>query len=610
MKKNDLVLVGLITLMIGGFIFFTSCDSLNDNSTVGSLPERSLREMELLRDSVLQERAHLRPVTVRISLFVSEDDLYTVYSRESLGIPGVKRVDELNFHNAYLTRHELHQQSGYLRFLSFELDPLHFSSRESLVKTLNPNLAVVSLDIDRHEPGNTLPPPPNPSMWYKSVQGRDPSELQTFILQIEKKGNAPTIKLRLNLPDGVTLHFLQDLTPDSFSLYLAQKDESSLFCTKEHERLNMLLDLDIYHRYFIIGVESNSVDSSIIMQYLATSPLVAMVSDNDSAAELANPRWVIPNNIWNFNQQQRFRNAQINLTAFSWRNLLRTDYFSNRIAIIDTGIDEFHPEWWGWSGVRLFDFSYSYDVLQGVVPLVLEDNLGHGTGVASVINVSGNQMLGIVWNALLVSVKAYEYGITTSPAHFIHALQYITGFPIPIANASLVWENISNTQRQMMTNAILTYPGFLISAAGNSGGIIGPGWLARSPADIPADNHLSVGALTTTNTVLSTSNVGANVKIFAPGDKIVGVKSTTVPHLWLPTCTIGNLSNPLYHGFGETSFAAPFVAGMVSILRLQNRTMSNLELKTRVLERSTPFTVIRSNQTFHVRRLNADNITQ
>ena len=77
--------------------------------------------------------------------------------------------------------------------------------------------------------------------------------------------------------------------------------------------------------------------------------------------------------------------------------------------------------------------------------------------------------------------------------------------------------------------------------------------------------------------------------------------SSTIPNLPLPQ---------QYHGANGTSFAAPYVTGIVSILRFQNPLMSNNDLKMRILERSTPFVVTRGGESFSAKILNADYVTQ
>lgn len=199
--------------------------------------------------------------------------------------------------------------------------------------------------------------------------------------------------------------------------------------------------------------------------------------------------------------------------------------------------------------------------------------LGHGTHVAGTIGAVGNNSIGVTgvnWNVKIMPLKAFSPVLSifcaASDADLIAAIQYQTMMGVRISNNS--W---SGPNPNLSTfNAIRASKSVFVAAAGNGGNdAIGDNndVVSTYPANYRLDNIIAVAATDRNDNRAGFSNFGpTSVDLGAPG---VAIPST------LPNNTYGNLSG--------TSMATPHVVGVAGLLLAQDPTLTNNEIKWRIL---------------------------
>ena len=251
---------------------------------------------------------------------------------------------------------------------------------------------------------------------------------------------------------------------------------------------------------------------------------------------------------------------------------ISTGYPGIIIAIPDTGIDLSHPDLAGnmWinpyeiPGNGIDDDSNGYiddargwDFIQGD-PDPSDDN-GHGTHVAGIAGAVGNNSLGIagvMWNARILPLKVISADGCGYESDAIEAILYAKNAGVDIISIS--WGSYGESQA--LKDAIDSYPGLVVCAAGNSGqdNDVYPVY----PASYSSGNIISVTATDEHDEIASFANYGVqSVDIAAPG---VGIYST-VP-------------GSGYEARSGTSMAAPFVAGVAGLVLSVNEDLGGEDL--------------------------------
>ena len=216
-----------------------------------------------------------------------------------------------------------------------------------------------------------------------------------------------------------------------------------------------------------------------------------------------------------------------------------------------------------------------------------DDIGGHGTQVAGVIGAQGNNGIGVAginWNVTLIPLQcSYENSKNITLINEVSAIKAInwatdqwgTAQQVDILNYSVGGFGSSIT----VLNAVASYPGLFVWAAGNFGKNV------DSFKDIDKfnlDNIISVGAINKNNERSiwnddASSSYGKNVSIFAPGGESgVGVMSGQN----VPTTN----ANGDYSAFYGTSCAAPHVTGVAALLLSLNKNIPAKQLKKIILD--------------------------
>lgn len=227
---------------------------------------------------------------------------------------------------------------------------------------------------------------------------------------------------------------------------------------------------------------------------------------------------------------------------------------STRVAVIDNGIDETHPEFNGCY------FADSYNAMTGG-SVVVTEAYSHGTHVGGILfaNHNSGAVAGVSPNVGIINIQRY-YNEQNADANtkLKNAINRAVSSKAKIINNS--WgDNNGNIFilhapmiQQALDNAIDSGI-LLVCSAGNCGN-------SGQGIDFPAsyrDEILAVGATDITNHRASFSSYGAELDIVAPGEDIISTGSY-----------------PRYYYNSGTSMSAPHVTGVAALMHSVNPDLS------------------------------------
>ncbi len=204
------------------------------------------------------------------------------------------------------------------------------------------------------------------------------------------------------------------------------------------------------------------------------------------------------------------------------------------------------------------------------------DDFGHGTHVAGTIGAVGNNNLGVAgvnWNVRIVGCKFLGAGGSGTVAGAVKCFQYAhdlkNKYNQNVVATNNSWGGAAFSQALYDAMAGPGHP-LHICAAGNSNSSN-----IHYPAGFDLDNIISVAATDHNDRYASFSNHGAEwVDLAAPGVDIY----STVPKAPCPLCSPSG-----YDSASGTSMATPHVAGAVSLLMARYPTLTNAQVKQRIL---------------------------
>lgn len=270
-----------------------------------------------------------------------------------------------------------------------------------------------------------------------------------------------------------------------------------------------------------------------------------------------------------------------------WNNVctgLPDNYNENnvvRVGVLDTGIDEDHPDLVNNINNTLCrDFTQYSD--RGIQPCNHQDNSYHGTLCAGIIGAEGNNGIGfagVCWNIELVSLKVLDSDKFGYASHVGAAISYADN-NLDVLNLSLSFTSLddhfessyaNNSFEEMITN----FHGVVVSAAGNDNKNIDNTIQEFYAPQYLSPNLIVVGA-SDGNSIYAESNFGSeSVDLFAPGVNIC----STYPENF---CSQGMhpdndetfCAYDDYHSSSGTSFAAPYVTGTVALMLCINKDLN------------------------------------
>ncbi len=247
-----------------------------------------------------------------------------------------------------------------------------------------------------------------------------------------------------------------------------------------------------------------------------------------------------------------------------------------KVAVLDTGVDETHPDLAG-KQVAERNFGSTADNV---------DRVGHGTHVASIIAgtgaKSGGKFKGVAYDAQILDGKVFDDDGRAATSWIIAGMQWAVEQGAKVVNLSLGGPDDEGVDPLEEAVDELSKTGTLfVVAAGNGGGdgtISSPG---------SADAALTVGAVDREDNLASFSNRGPRVgddaikpDITAPGVGIVAAKAAEGQ--------IGSPADEGYVALSGTSMATPHVAGSAALLAQEHPTWTGQQLKAALTASAKP----------------------
>jgi subtilisin family serine protease len=290
-----------------------------------------------------------------------------------------------------------------------------------------------------------------------------------------------------------------------------------------------------------------------LLSHIAASPAIDFV-------EPVPARWLVRDVA-----SEPKQNRQWGLRAIRWYECQHHSASPAAVAVIDTGIDDKHPD--------LTSLTIAYE-LQG---LSRRDLLGHGTHVCGIIAASTNNPIGI--NGVARSELSVFKVFPDEPEsdglfyvdidRYLRALGSVADGDAKVLNLSISGR-VSSGAEQLLFDRLERAGVTVIAAMGND-------FDDGNPIQYPAayKNVFAVGATTETDERASFSNTGRHIQISAPGTNILST---------LPMTTSSQRNESRYAAWSGTSMAAPHVSGAAALLLGLHPDWSPADIRTKLNE--------------------------
>lgn len=191
------------------------------------------------------------------------------------------------------------------------------------------------------------------------------------------------------------------------------------------------------------------------------------------------------------------------------------------------------------------------------------DGVFHGTEVAGLVGAAGNNNTGIAtlsWNTRIMPLQALSDDGPGFTSDVAAAIYYAVDNGADVINMSLGSNNF-DAAIQTATNYAIANNVAVVAAAGNCGTGTEPGCNGYGAGymSYPARNPgvIAVGATTSTDARASFSSYGHSLDVVAPGSGAINT----------PTYTPGNQTSLYTSAVFGTSYAAPYVSSLISLIK-------------------------------------------
>jgi subtilisin family serine protease len=253
------------------------------------------------------------------------------------------------------------------------------------------------------------------------------------------------------------------------------------------------------------------------------------------------------------------RNRQWGLRAVRWFEAAHPDAGGVTSAVLDSGIDEGHPE------------------LSGAIDrherrgLSARDIIGHGTHVAGIIAAATSDSAGItgVANCRLAIWKVFPDEPTQGDFYvdgtrYLRALNEVIVAGAKVLNLSLGGTARSQTE-QLLFNRLERFGVTVVAAMGND-------FERGNPIEYPAgyDTILAVGSIAENDQRSPFSNTGRQIGLVAPGSNVLST---------LPRTRSDYRADTNYAAWSGTSMATPHVAGAAASIIAKHADWSATDVK-------------------------------
>ncbi|MGC9347230.1 MAG: S8 family serine peptidase [Anaerolineae bacterium] len=244
------------------------------------------------------------------------------------------------------------------------------------------------------------------------------------------------------------------------------------------------------------------------------------------------------------------------------------------IAILDSGVDETHPE-------LQSKLVPGHSFLDGAEDSTPHDLHGHGThvaGIAAAITNNGTGIAGMSWGAKIMPVRVLDADGSGFTSDIAAGINWARENGADIINLSLGGDDGSAALQQAI-DAAYAEGIFIVAAMGNDGdaGV-------KYPA--ASEHVMAVAATTQTDLRASYSNYGPHCDIAAPGGFMEGYHDPRGIYSLMPTYDVTLTTEKSYfknydYLYG-TSQAAPFVAGLAALIWSTDASLTPDEIQIRI----------------------------
>ncbi|MCP3031454.1 S8 family serine peptidase [Halobacillus sp. A1] len=233
------------------------------------------------------------------------------------------------------------------------------------------------------------------------------------------------------------------------------------------------------------------------------------------------------------------------------------------VAVIDTGIDEEHPDLNIKGGKNFINSNSSYD-----------DDNGHGTHVAGVIGAEDNSIgiIGVAPQANLYALKALDRDGEGWEAEIIAGIQWAVENKMDVINLSLTSCKSSEAMKKVLNEA--ENNGISVVAASGNKLLCNGEYLNDVMYPARYSSVISVGAVDRNKERALFSYGGDSLDFVAPGESIYS------------TYAGSQSGGGAYETLNGTSMAAPYVAGIVALHKQAFPELSLDDINDMMIEQS------------------------
>jgi subtilisin family serine protease len=267
------------------------------------------------------------------------------------------------------------------------------------------------------------------------------------------------------------------------------------------------------------------------------------------------------------------------------------------VAVIDTGLDYYHPDVKPTSVWRnpkpnkpgQDPNRYDHDIIgwnfvdNSNNPW---DNDGHGTFVAGIIAAAANNGAGIAglnWGAQIMPLKVMDSFGRGRGFNVARAIVYAADHGARIINLSLDEEHLTRTE-ELAVDYAYKKGVLIVVAAGNQG----KNTEGTAPVSLP--HVLAVASLDQDDKRAAFSNWGKHIKIAAPGVDILSLRARRTDLILMSgaknyspgSAFVGEQAQ--YMRASGTSFSSPMVAAVASLIWAKYPNLTNVQVERMLLE--------------------------
>lgn len=288
------------------------------------------------------------------------------------------------------------------------------------------------------------------------------------------------------------------------------------------------------------------------------------------------------------------------------------------VAVLDTGIDFFHPDFKKstiWRNPKPFkDKEDPNGIVNDTFGWNFVDNDnnpwdddGHGTFIAGMIAAAANNghgIAGINWGVQIMPLKIMNVFGRGRAFNVARAIVYAVDHGAKIINLSIESEHLTKTE-QLAVDYAYDRGALIVVAAGNQSSD------TTGLAPVSMNHVLPVAATDINDQRAPFSNWGRHIKLSAPGIEILSLRARRTDLMLLFGATnykpgesfVGPKAQFL-HASG-TSFSAPIVAGVASLVWAKNPNLTNVQVERMLLESADDIGLPGWDQFFGAGRVNA-----